>query len=154
MFKWADFWLSLGCLTWLLNCHSSHRSAVAVRRPVEVLPADHAGHPGRGPPPHEGDLHAVYRPACCVAGWCVFALTSLLCVSGGSAGPPVQLQNRCPAAVLCLCHQWGRLSKVHHIIHIELQNISHLFTLNVKCTHIVYYILKFLECLQFKIQPF
>lgn len=40
----------------LLHCPSSHSGAVSVGGPAEVLPADHPGHPGGGPPPHEGKL--------------------------------------------------------------------------------------------------
>lgn len=60
---------------------------------------------------------------------------SRVCVcSGGSAGPPVQLQDRCPPALLCLCHQWGMSALWSYLVDISLSFFSFLPKLESKQT--------------------
>lgn len=54
---------------------------------------------------------AANRLAACMDS--VPALIFPLSVSGGSPGSPVQLQDCCAAAVLCLCHQRGMFESLN-----------------------------------------
>lgn len=105
-FFWKGLFKHKRCFS--ADPHSSNSSSVSVRRAVEVLPAGHTSHPGRRPPPHEGMALKILQPSCGTLRW--FASHIFFLFWGCSVGPSVKLQDRCPPALLCVCHQWGMFS--------------------------------------------